>query len=255
MNEPHVDVVLPCLDEEQALPRVLAALPAGYRAIVVDNGSTDRSAEVARSLGALVIEETRRGFGSAVNAGVEAATAPVIAICDADASLDLAELPRLVALLDGADLVLGRRVPTSPRAWPAISRLANRVVAARLGRKTGVRLHDIGPMRVARTSALQSLPLRDRRSGYPLEMVVRAAQAGWRIIEADVVYAPRVGRSKVTGTVRGFLTAVGDMSRILAERPASAAAERHASAAAERHAPAAERHVPAEPASAERRAS
>ena len=250
MNEPHVDVVLPCLDEEQALPRVLAALPAGYRAIVVDNGSTDRSAEVARSLGALVIEETRRGFGSAVNAGVEAATAPVIAICDADASLDLAELPRLVALLEGADLVLGRRVPTSSRAWPAISRLANRAVAARLGRKTGVRLHDIGPMRVARTSALQSLPLRDRRSGYPLEMVVRAAQAGWRIVETDVVYAPRVGRSKVTGTVRGFLTAVGDMSRILAERPASA--ERHAPG--ERSVPA-ERSVPSEPASAERSTS
>lgn len=220
MDESKVDVVLPCLDEAQALPLVLASLPAGYRAIVVDNGSTDGSADVARSLGADVIVEPRRGFGSAVNAGIQAATAPIVAVCDADATLDLADLPRLVEMLDEADLVLGRRVPVSKAAWPALAEFANRAVVAGLVRRTGVRLEDIGPMRVARTKPLQALPLVDRRSGYPLEMIVRAAHARWRIAETDVAYSPRVGRSKVTGTVRGYLTAVGDMSRILAEEPA-----------------------------------
>lgn len=211
-----VDLVLPCLNEAAALPWVLERVPAGIRAIVVDNGSTDGSAEVARAAGAMVITEARRGFGAAVAAGVEAADAPLVAVCDADASLDPAELPRLVALLDGgADLVLGRRVPTERSAWPAHARIANAVLARRVARLTGVRVTDIGPMRVARTAALRGLDLRDRRSGYPLEMVLRAAAAGWRIVETEVGYTPRIGRSKVTGTVRGTLTAVHDMDRIL----------------------------------------
>lgn len=219
MTEFSVDVVLPCLDEERALPWVLGRLPQGYRAIVVDNGSTDRSAQIARDAGAVVVEEPRRGFGAAVLAGIAAADAPIVAICDADASLDPAELPRLVALLEAneADLVLGRRRPTTRGAWPAHARLANRVVAARMTRRIGIRLHDLGPMRVARTSELRALDLRDRRSGLPLEMVLRAATRGWRIQEVDVAYAPREGRSKVTGTVRGTLTAIADMTRIFAE--------------------------------------
>lgn len=224
MLHPDVDVVLPCLDEEHALPHVLSRLPAGYRAIVVDNGSTDASADVAISLGALVITEPRRGFGSAVHAGLSAASAPIVAICDADASFDLAELPRLVALLGsgvpggaGADLVLGRRITSTRGAWPLHARLANRYLAARVRRSTGAVLHDLGPMRVSSTSALQALELTDRRSGYPLEMILRAAQAGWRIAETDVAYSPRIGRSKVTGTVRGTLHAVSDMSRLLSE--------------------------------------
>lgn len=211
-----VDLVLPCLNEAAALPWVLERVPAGVRAIVVDNGSTDGSAEVARAAGATVITEARRGFGAAVAAGVAAAEAPVVAVCDADASLDPAELPRLLALLeDGADLVLGRRVPTKRSAWPAHARIANAVLSRRVARLTGVRVTDIGPMRVARTGALRDLDLRDRRSGYPLEMVLRAAAAGWRLVETDVAYTPRIGRSKVTGTVRGTLTAVHDMNRIL----------------------------------------
>ena len=87
-------------------------------------------------------------------------------------------------------------------------------------RVAGVELHDLGPMRVARTAALRALQLRDRRSGYPLEMVLRAAAAHWRIVETDVAYAPRVGRSKVTGTIRGTTTAIYDMSRILRDTPA-----------------------------------
>ena len=221
-----VDVVLPCLDEAAALPGVLGALPAGYRAIVVDNGSTDGSADVARAHGAVVVTEARRGFGAAVHAGVEAAEADLVAILDADGSLDPGDLPRLAApvLAGEADLVLGRRRPVPRSAWPLHARAANRALAVAIHRATGVRLHDLGPMRVARRADLLALDLRDRRSGYPLEMLLNAARAGLRIRELDVPYRPRVGRSKVTGTVRGTLTAVGDMRRILkehAEHPAN----------------------------------
>lgn len=213
-----VDLVLPCLNEAGALPWVLSRVPTNYRAIVVDNGSTDGSADIARADGATVVTERRRGFGAAVAAGVAAAEAPIVGVCDADASLDPAELSRLVALLErDADLVLGRRVPTQRSAWPVHARLANAFLSHRIGHVTGVKVTDIGPMRVARTDALRGLDLRDRRSGYPLEMVLRAAAAGWRIGEVDVAYAPRIGRSKVTGTVRGTVTAVHDMNRILRE--------------------------------------
>ncbi|GAB3410513.1 glycosyltransferase family 2 protein [Schumannella luteola] len=219
MSGAEVDVVFPCLDEERALPGVLARLPEGYRAIVVDNGSSDRSAEVAEAAGALVISEPRRGFGSAAHAGLLAATAPLVAFCDADASLDPAELPPMAELLDAgeADLVLGHRSRARRGDWPLHVRMANRFLARRLSRITGTRIHDLGPMRMARTRELQQLGLLDRRSGYPLEMVLRAHAAGWRIAETEVGYTARVGRSKVTGTVRGTATAILDMSRLLAE--------------------------------------
>ena len=155
-----MDVVLPCLDEATALPGVLAGLPPGYRAIVVDNGSRDGSADVARRHGALVVEEARRGFGSACAAGMTAATADLVAICDADGSLDLADLPRVVRLVaDGhADLVLGRRVPTVRGAWPLHARLANRVLAGQIRRRAAAAVTDLGPMRSARREALLSLP-------------------------------------------------------------------------------------------------
>ncbi len=220
-EEPLVDVVLPCLDEAGALPTVLAGLPARMRAIVVDNGSQDGSAAIARAHGALVVHEPTRGFGAACAAGVAAATAPIVAFCDADASLDLTELPRVVdPVLHGtADLVLGRRRPEVAGAWPAHARVANGVLAALLRRRTGAELHDLGPMRAVRREALLALGLRDRRSGYPLEMVLRAAEAGWALAEVDVSYRPRIGRSKVTGTVRGTARAVTDMRRVLAEVP------------------------------------
>ena len=214
----EVDLVLPCLNEAAALPWVLGRVPANIRAIVVDNGSSDGSAEIARAAGATVIAEQRRGFGAAVAAGLEAVRAPVVCVCDADASLDPAELTRLIAVLDnGADLVLGRRIPTRRSAWPLHARVANSYLARRIRRVSGARVTDIGPMRVARTEALRGLGILDRRSGYPLEMVLRAAAAGWRIVETDVAYAPRIGRSKVTGTVRGTMTAVHDMNRVLRE--------------------------------------
>ena len=214
-------MVLPCLDEAAALPEVLRNLPPGMRAIVVDNGSSDGSAAVARGLGASVVHESRRGFGAACAAGLAAATAPVVAFCDADASLDLAEVALVLAPLvaGDADLVLGRRRPATAAAWPAHARLANLALAALLRRRTGYDLHDLGPLRVARREPLVALGVLDRRSGYPLEMVLRASAAGWRVLEVDVTYRPRVGRSKVTGTVRGTLRAVQDMRRALAEVP------------------------------------
>lgn len=225
---PQLDIVLPCLDEEHALPGVLAALPPRSRAIVVDNGSTDRSAEVAAEAGATVVAESRRGFGSAAHAGLLAATAPFVGFCDADASMDPGELAPMVELVESgeADLVLGRRRTTTAGGWPLHARIANLYLGARLTRITGTRLHDLGPMRVARREALLSLDLQDRRSGYPLEMILRAADEGWRIVEVDTVYSPRVGRSKVTGTVRGTAVAILDMSRLLAEVRGRTRAER-----------------------------
>jgi glycosyltransferase involved in cell wall biosynthesis len=223
-----IDVVLPCLDEAAALPWVLGRMPAGYRAIVVDNGSTDGSAEVAERAGAAVVREPRRGFGAACDAGLRAATSEVVCFMDADASLDPAELPRVVAALAGdtrtgeaapADLVLGRRRPAARGAWPPHARLGNAVLARTLGRRAGTALRDIGPMRAAGRAALLELNLADRRFGYPLEMVLRAAERGWRIVEVDVAYHPRVGRSKVTGTVRGTLRAVADIRGVLKDGP------------------------------------
>ncbi|MES2094446.1 MAG: glycosyltransferase family 2 protein [Actinomycetota bacterium] len=217
MTLPLVDVVLPCLNEEGALPWVLARLPEGYRGIVVDNGSTDNSAAVAEAAGALVVRESRRGFGSAAHAGLLASSAPIVAFCDADASMDPRDLPPLIALVhSGAtDLALGRRRPTSRGAWPLHARFANFVLAALMRRATGVPLHDLGPMRAARRESLLALDLVDRRSGYPLEMVLKASNAGWTIVELPTPYSPRIGRSKVTGTIRGTVVAIADMSRLL----------------------------------------
>ncbi len=213
-----VDVILPCLNEASALPWVLGRMPAGFRPIVVDNGSTDGSGALARSLGVTVVREPRRGFGAAAHAGLLAATADLVSFCDCDGSLDPRQLPRLAApLLAGqADLVLGHRSPIRRDAWPLPARLANRELARRVHRRTGVPLRDLGPMRAARREALLGLNLTDRRFGYPLEMVLSAAAAGWRLAEVEVAYLPRIGKSKVTGTVGGSVRTVRDMSRVLA---------------------------------------
>ncbi|MEH0111187.1 glycosyltransferase family 2 protein [Tersicoccus sp. MR15.9] len=212
----RLDIVFPCLNEAAALPRVLDRLPPHSHAIVVDNGSTDGSAAVAAATGATVVTETRRGFGAAAHAGLLAATAPLVAFCDADASLDPAELDGFRRLVeDGeADLVLGARRP-GRGAWPLHARAANAILARRIRRATGYPVTDLGPLRLARREDLLALALTDRRSGYPLEMVLAASRAGWTVAERPVAYAPRVGRSKVTGTVRGTVTAVRDMSRLL----------------------------------------
>ena len=212
MPECPVTVVLPCLNEAASLPGVLADIPDGYRALVVDNNSTDDTAAVARSLGADVVHETRPGYGSAVHAGVSAATTEVVAVLDADGSLDQRELPRLVAELDrGADLVTGRRRPVRGLRWPWHARLGTGAVCWRLRQRHGVPVHDIAPMRVARRDALLALGIDDRRSGYPVELLMRAGAAGWTVVERDVRYGPRTGgKSKVSGSVRGSFIAAYD---------------------------------------------
>jgi len=214
------DVIIPVLNEAAAIAALVTALPHGYRAVVVDNGSTDGSGDLARAAGAAVVHEPVPGFGSACWAGLLAADPDdgVVCFMDGDGSLDPADLPAVADPVrrGRADLVLGARRPTTASAWPAHARAANRVLAVELRRRTGRPLTDLGPMRAARRDALLGLGLRDRRFGWPLEMVLRAAAAGWRIEEVPIPYAPRSGKSKVTGTVRGTLRATRDMARVLA---------------------------------------
>ncbi len=210
------DVILPALNEAAAVKWVLQRMPVGFRAIVVDNGSTDGTAQIATELGALVVSESVRGFGSACYAGLLAATADIVCFMDCDASLDPVALPFVTGYIerDEADLVIGARI-AKRGAWPVHAKFANRVLAADLRRRTGLQLGDIGPMRAMPREGLLSLDMRDRRSGWPLEMVLKANRAGWRIRNVPVEYAERKGRSKVTGTVKGTIRAVGDMGRLL----------------------------------------
>jgi len=212
-----IDVVLPVLDERDAIPGVLASLPDGYHPIVVDNDSTDGSGPLAYELGATVVREPHRGFGSACFAGLTAATAEVVSFMDCDGSLDGGDLPGVTdpVLRGDADLVLGARRPTDARAWPLHARVGNRVVTRVLAARTGLRLEDLGPMRAAKRQAVLDLGIEDRRFGWTLEMVVRATRRGWRIAEVPVPYEPRTGRSKVTGTLLGTARTVRDMTRTL----------------------------------------
>jgi glycosyltransferase involved in cell wall biosynthesis len=212
-----IDVILPVLDEAEALRWVLPRVPDGYRPIVVDNGSSDGSADIAEELGAVVVNEPRKGFGSACSAGLARAESTVVCFMDCDASMDPTDLVIVTEPVEHAcaDLVLGARRPQRG-AWPLHARVANRWLARELRRRTGAPLTDLGPMRAARRSDLLSLGIEDRRSGWPLEMVLAALAHGWRVEERPVPYLRRRGRSKVTGTVRGTLGAVADMRAQLA---------------------------------------
>lgn len=211
-----IQVVLPARNEAAALATMLSRFPDGYEPLVVDNGSTDGTAAIAIAMGVRVITEPRPGFGSACFAGLCAATSQLVAFMDADASFDPADLPRVASpvLEQRADLVLGARVADAG-AWPLHAQLANKALLWALRWRLGLHLRDLGPMRVGRRADLLALLLADRRSGWPLEMVLKAHHAGLRIEEVDVGYHPRVGRSKVTGTVRGTITAIVDMGRML----------------------------------------
>jgi glycosyltransferase involved in cell wall biosynthesis len=197
-------VVMPALNEADALPAALRGRPDGVRVVVVDNGSTDGTAEIAAALGAEVATEPVRGFGAACQRGVEAAAgADVVVFMDADATLDWGDLEAVAGpVLDGqADLVLGHRVRTlrAPGAMPWHVAVANAVLGALCGLLAGVRLHDVGPYRAIRRDALLGLSMQDQTYGWPLEMVLRAGRAGLRVTEVPTRYLERAGSSKVTG--------------------------------------------------------
>jgi len=214
-----IDVILPVLNERDALPIVLRAMPRGYRPIVADNGSDDGSGDVARELGATVVHEPRRGFGAACYAGLVAAQADIVCFMDCDGSLDPRDLPLVSdpVATGAADLVMGAR-RLERGAMPPHAQVANKVLAFELRRRTGRKLTDLGPMRAARRRALLDLGIEDRRFGWPLEMVLRAAAAGWTIDEVPVPYRAREGRSKITGTVKGTVRAMRDMRAVFAEQ-------------------------------------
>jgi glycosyltransferase involved in cell wall biosynthesis len=212
-----IEVILPVLDEAGAIPAVLDRMPPGFEPLVVDNGSSDGSAAVARRLGARVVREPRRGFGAACFAGLVAASSELVCFMDCDGSLDPGELPAVVEPVRSRrlDMCLGAR-RAAPGAWPLHARLANRVLAAQLRHRARVELTDLGPMRCAAREELLGLELRDRRFGWPLEMVLRAAAAGWSVGEVPVSYRARAaGRSKVSGSVRGTWRATRDIAALL----------------------------------------
>lgn len=211
------EIILPCLDEAEALPAALSALPEGWPVLVVDNGSTDGTGDVARACGARVVVEPQRGYGAAVHSGLLAARAEVVAVLDGDGSLDAGVLPAMAddVVAGRVDLAVGRRVPDSMTVWPWHARAGNAAIAAVL-RHRGVPVHDIAPVRIAHRQALLDLQIADRAFGYPLEMLLLAAAAGWRIAEHPVAYRARAGgRSKVSGSVRGSLRAARDMAGLL----------------------------------------
>ena len=216
---PTCDLVLPCRDEAPALRDLLPRVPSTFSVIVVDNGSRDDTAAVARDLGARVVVETVPGYGAAVHAGMLAATHDHVAVMDGDGSFDPDQLlPMLAEVAAGeADIAVGRRRPVRRGVWPWHARAGNALIAAWLRRRIGMDAHDIAPMRVCRRQALLDLDLRDRRFGYPVELLQAITHAGWRVSEHDVDYHPRAAgtRSKVSGSVRGTFRAARDFARVL----------------------------------------
>lgn len=216
---PSCDVVIPCRDEAAALPLVLAQVPEGFSVVVVDNGSSDGTADVARRLGARVVEESRPGYGAAVHAGVEAATAEYVAVVDGDDSMRLADLPAMLEAVraDRATMAVGRRRPVARGVWPWHARAGTLVLATWLRRSSGFGIHDLAPMRVCRRADLLALDVQDRRFGYPLELMIKASRAGWTVVEQDVDYRPRAAgtTSKVSGSMRGTYRAISDFLRVL----------------------------------------
>jgi glycosyltransferase involved in cell wall biosynthesis len=211
---PKIAVIIPALNEEEAIQRVLGDIPGGLvdQIIVVDNGSTDRTAQVARSAGAVVVEEPRRGYGQACLSGIAAlAEAEIVVFLDGDYSDYPEELPQIIApiLSDKADLVIGSRVlgQRQKGALTLQQRLGNALATKLIQWIFGVRYTDLGPFRAIRRSPLTRLKMEDRDFGWTVEMQVKAARAGMRIVEVPVSYRPRIGISKISGTISGTVRA------------------------------------------------
>jgi glycosyltransferase involved in cell wall biosynthesis len=211
---PDLAVIIPALDEEACVGQAVASIPAGLAAeiIVVDNGSTDHTAEAARAAGARVVREVRRGYGYACQAGVEATRAALLVFMDADGSCAGDEIPLLLEpLLAGrADLVQGSRGTGLAQRGALLphQRFGNRLGCWLVRLLFGVRLGDLGPFRAIRRAMLADLHMTERTYGWPMEMTARAARSGYRIIEVPVRCRVRLaGRSKVAGTLRGSVMA------------------------------------------------
>lgn len=213
------DLILPCKDEGPALTALLPTIPDAFHVIVVDNGSVDGTAATARRLGAEVVAESVPGYGAAVHTGLLTATAELVAFMDGDGSFDPAELlPLLEDVRSGrADLAVGRRRPVRRGVWPWHARAGNALIVAWLRRRINLDAHDIAPMRVCRRADLLALDVRDRRFGYPVEMLQKATRSGWQLVERDVSYHPRAEgtRSKVSGSVKGTVRTARDFWRVL----------------------------------------
>ncbi len=210
----RVVAIIPALDEEAAIAGAVARLDRRlvHEVIVVDNGSRDRTADRAAAAGARVIFEPRRGYGRACLSGVEAAAgADVLVFLDGDGSDVPEDLPRLLSPIQhgDADLVLGSRAlgRREPGSLSAHQLWGNRLVLVLLRLLYGVRLTDFGPFRAVRAEALAGLGMAHPTYGWPIEMVVKAAKRGLRIVEVPVDWRRRIGRSKVAGTLRGSLLA------------------------------------------------
>jgi glycosyltransferase involved in cell wall biosynthesis len=215
----NCDLILPCRDEGPALVSLLPRVPEIFSVIVVDNGSSDDTAEVARRLGARVVTEPTPGYGAAIQAGLVAATGEYVAFMDGDGSFDPDALVPMLAEVQGgrADLAVGRRRPVSRRVWPWHARAGNALIVAWLRRRIGMTAHDIAPIRVCRRDDLRALDVRDRRFGYPVELLQKATTAGWRLAEHDVEYHPRAlgTRSKVSGSLTGTARTARDFWKVL----------------------------------------
>ena len=210
----RVSVIIPTHNEAQAIERVLADLPSGLatEVIVVDSNSTDGTADIAARMGARVIQEPRRGYGRACLTGLAMANSPeIVVFLDGDYSDRPAELPLLLApITDGrADITLGSRLrqPRSARALPWHQVFGNRLAAGMIRFLYGLEITDLGPFRAARADVLGALALQETTYGWAVEMILKGALAGFRVVEVPVNYYPRIGNSKIGGTVKGTVGA------------------------------------------------
>ena len=210
----RVSVIIPTRNEAQAIGRVLGDLPADFatEVIVVDNNSTDGTPEIASRMGARVISEARRGYGRACLTGLACASAPdVVVFLDGDYSDRPAELPLLLApIAEGrADITIGSRFggKSNPGALPWHQSFGNRLAAGLIRLLYGVKISDLGPFRAGRADMLRALALEETTYGWAVEMIVKGAIAGFRIVEVSVSYYPRIGKSKISGTVKGTVGA------------------------------------------------